>query len=323
MGRQQAIRLNDKELEIFQKNYRLMLDRLTVSAYELRVSKKDMYYGAEELPAYSTLSRCLYCADKNKESKDEAWYPTRAIVAKIVKFYNLNISPATDVVEFLSRDMSLKKFTLEKSGFIYSNSFINRYITFYLSPNGLHAGLLDIYVPGGREGDYSAVRATLVMGLRSDEMINSKSLLEYINALRKGVKPKAKTFDIDKEQCHVFTGKVDLTLNSLVAAMDDVDDKTKKLFLCLDTADFHKASRDRAYLGGMGYALSSNGPFGIRMMKIAMAEYGEFRDKITFSEPQLREQLNIIAEEGRPLTLKPETDKAWYDFLAAKRRGEL
>ena len=283
----------------------------------------DLYYLNDSvLPSYSIMCKCYYCADKNT---DMDYRPTLGIVRKVVDFFNANIIPATTTNEFISQKLAETDtiYTVSNSKMLlYNQRFISRYMMFYNSEDGIRGGLIDIFTPMGKAEDPKSIRATLLMGLRRESLFENKDIDDFLYAVQNPDKNSEKYIDLEREQYHAYNGSVELTNEALVAELSDISDRRNKMFISVDITGFIKTDiqRTRNYLGGLGYAMTANGPLGVRIMRFVMAERKSFSGQITMAETA--DYLNIPAAKGKYLTLNEKLDRTWYNFLAAKRRAE-
>ena len=303
--------LTDEECSIFRNNLAFMWQRLSTNHYHVKhdtPSARALHIvGAEVLPAYSTLSRCV---------NDKDYVPPQSVVDKIVIFYNLNITPETDTYQFLHERLDLTPELRSRKSNVIDERFLGTYYLYYPSAADsdlLHGGILKIYKTPGM------LRAAVITGLRNDAALVSKDALAVFDE-----KPNLKKYtayynlqDKNNRRCSYYEGNVEITQRSLLIHFYEPNGALKKLTFTLNIHQF--TSLSKPYDGGMGYILcTSDGSFDTRFFKAGIMSILD--GCLSLEDERVKDALNFKEIDNRKVTLASSIDRAWFDLILASLR---
>ena len=312
-GMNKATTITMEESEIFHANLAFMWQKLSTNHYHAKndtpTARALNIQGAEDLPAYSVLSRC---------ANDEEYTPPRSVVDKIVVFYNRNITPETDTYQFLHESLQLTADLRSRKNNILDGRFLGTYYCYYPSAadsNILHGGILKIYQTPG------LLRAALVTGLRDDAALTSPEIMAVFDD-----KPDLQKYnayydlqDKNDRRCSYYEGIVEITQRSLQIHFYEPSGALKKLTLTINI--HHYTPLSKRYDGGMGYVLcTSDGSFDTRFFKLAVASVVD--GCLSLSDERVKAVLAFGPQEtdSHKAILSSDIDRTWYDLVLASLR---
>lgn len=301
-----SVSITTEELEIFHSNLEFMWQKLSTNHYHVKndtPSARALHIiGAEDLPAYSILSRC---------ANDKTYVPPRSVIDKIVIFYNQNITPETDTYQFLHERLDLSPELRNRKNNVLDDRFLGTYFCYYPSAADsglLHGGILKIHKTPG------ILRAAIVTGLRNDAALTSREVIAVFDG-----KPDLKKYtayydalDKNNRRCSYYEGNVEITQRSLLIHFYEPNGALKKLTLTLNIHQF--TSLTKPYDGGMGYILcTSDGSFDTRFFKVGLMNVLD--GCLSLEDERVKEALDFKETDGRKVILSSATDRAWFDLI--------
>ena len=301
--------MTTEQLVLFHKNYEYMWNKLSTTYYYARcdaaaykTERTQHLVGCNLLPSYKICSRCM-----NKE-----YEPSLKIVHKIVQFYNKNIAPSVTTHQFLNEDLQSSDHERYRSSSIYDKRFIGTYYGYYLSPSTetkLLGAVLNIYE------ENSLLKAILVSGIRKDTELTHYELLDVISnpaSVTKNFEAYFNKRTPENQRCYLYSGDVELTVNSLTIYLKGNNEDSRKLTLTFNTDCFTNAVK-RNYYGGLAFALSSNdGPLDARFYRLGFIN--SHIGTISLENNDIIELLRIN-HTGNCISLTSAADREWYEVI--------
>ncbi len=118
--------LEANEVRLFHKNYEYMWRKLNTTYYQVkegasRVCPPDIH-GKEYLPSYRICAQLK--SDRNA-------VPSQYVLNGIVNFYNANLTPAVDSIQFVREDLSQTNDVRFRSSVVLNRKLIGDYYCYY------------------------------------------------------------------------------------------------------------------------------------------------------------------------------------------------
>lgn len=305
--------MTSEERKIFHKNFNDMLQRIGCTPYSINGSGRNGsdVAGAELAPSYSILNRC-----KNDPDYD----PSDETVNKIVRFYNANLSPATDAYSFrhdclISTGMARKEFSAD-----LGQKYIGDFYGYYLSddePGEILAARIRVSHTAGH------YQVRMVARLLEDSQLHDPRLSQMLQsklprdeARRAFSRYRSSLATNSLKRCRFLEGEMRVRDHSMYMHLTNVDDASDRLLITFRNQKM--VIRD-SYLGGLGFFLSS----ASEGRDSSLRKLGLSRTCLSLSDPDIAAYLTLNPAASSYLTITGSDDYDWYNMILRKESAAI
>lgn len=324
MSTERKLWLEPNEIRLFHKNYDYMWRKLNTTYYQVKDQSARIcpvgINGKEYLPSYRI------CAQLKNDKKA---IPSQYVLNAIVNFYNANLTPAVDSIQFVREDLSHTNDIRFRSSVIVNRKLIGNYYCYYYpasSDTKTAAAYMSIFE------EYDTLHAYMISGYRDIRTLlapDTVAVLHTDNSKKSSsaifrqncISYKAKVTE-NGLRCACFEGIVEATNHSLQIRFQQIGGNNRRM-TAVFTLEGFPADKKR-YDGGLGFVLStSDGHFDTRINKMGIirTDNGSF----SLDDEHVHEALKIhSSEDGFQLILSTTIDRYWYElYMSALQEGKL
>lgn len=307
-------KFNPHEVMLFHKNFQYMWRKLNTSYYVVKnqASKTSALNieGTDFLPAYRICSQI---------NKNPGFVPTKRILDGVVNFYNANIQPPVDSIQFVREDLEDTNEIRFKSDKIHNKVFIGTYFGHYKSASDgedIIAAFFQLYE------EYNTMKASMVMGIRNDETLCNEELLSIFQApddpnislstvYQQRYNSYIENQDKNNQRSSFYQGNVEITSKSLIIHFYEYTGDHKKLTINLNLVSF-PSGKDFCN-GGMAYVLaSSDGSYDTRFFKMGVTN--RINGCLSLKDPRVMKLLKLRPSDY-DVVLTSAEDRSWYELI--------
>lgn len=306
--------LNPREVMLFHKNFQYMWRKLNTSYYVVKsqLSKRSALNieGADFLPAYRICSQI---------NNNPNYVPTKHILDGIVNFYNANIQPPVDSIQFIRENLEDTNEIRFKSDKIHNEVFIGTYFGHYKSASDgeeIIAAFFSLYE------EYNTMRASIIMGIRNDDALCDEELLSIFRvpdetnlSLSTIYQQRYNSYianqDKNNQRASFYQGNVEITPKSMNIHFYEYTGDHKKMTISLNLVSF--PSGRELCNGGMAYVLrSSDGSYDTRFFKMGVTN--RVNGCLSLEDPRVKKLLKLRPSDYEVVLTSAE-DRSWYELI--------